>query len=166
MEQEANLTNADWRLMDIVWDHEPIESPELCRIAEEKLGWKRTTTYTVFQRKLRGYVSCCARGRGKARGEPARSPRVQGLAARVCRGVFRRRQHLRRGCSADRAAPERLSRKELAHEYCILRSSQHEHYGRTCRACGCAHQAFAQARSALDRLRALDSCVSALCDSV
>ena len=50
MEQEANLTNADWRLMDIVWDHEPIESPELCRIAQEKLGWKRTTTYTVLKR--------------------------------------------------------------------------------------------------------------------
>ena len=50
MEHEANLTNADWRLMDIVWDHEPVESPELCRIAEEKLGWKRTTTYTVLKR--------------------------------------------------------------------------------------------------------------------
>ena len=50
MVHAANLTNADWRLMDIVWDHEPVESPELCRIAEEKLGWKRTTTYTVLRR--------------------------------------------------------------------------------------------------------------------
>ena len=57
MEQEANLTNADWRLMDIVWDHEPIESPELCRVAEEKLGWKRTTTYTVIKRlNEKGYL--------------------------------------------------------------------------------------------------------------
>ena len=50
MEHESNLTNADWRLMDVVWDHEPVESPELCRLAEEKLGWKRTTTYTVLKR--------------------------------------------------------------------------------------------------------------------
>ena len=50
MEHESNLTNADWRLMDIVWDSEPVESPELCRLAEEKLGWKRTTTYTVLKR--------------------------------------------------------------------------------------------------------------------
>jgi len=58
MEQEANLTNADWRLMDIVWDHEPVESPELCRIAEEKLGWKRTTTYTVLKRLCeKGYLA-------------------------------------------------------------------------------------------------------------
>jgi len=58
MEHEANLTNADWRLMDIVWDHEPVESPELCRIAEEKLGWKRTTTYTVLKRLCeKGYLA-------------------------------------------------------------------------------------------------------------
>jgi predicted transcriptional regulator len=58
MDQEASLTNADWRLMDVIWDREPIESPELCRIAEEKLGWKRTTTYTVIKRlSEKGYLS-------------------------------------------------------------------------------------------------------------
>ena len=58
MEQESNLTNADWRLMDIVWDHEPLESPELCHLAEYKLGWKRTTTYTVIKRLCeKGYLA-------------------------------------------------------------------------------------------------------------
>ncbi len=57
MDQDLNLTNADWRLMDIVWDYEPVESPELCRIAEDKLGWKRTTTYTVLKRLCeKGYL--------------------------------------------------------------------------------------------------------------
>ena len=28
MEQETTLTHADWRLMDIVWDHEPVDSPQ------------------------------------------------------------------------------------------------------------------------------------------
>ncbi len=57
MEQEANLTNADWRLMDIIWDYEPIESPELCHVAQERLGWKRTTTYTVIKRlNDKGYL--------------------------------------------------------------------------------------------------------------
>ncbi|MDD4312382.1 MAG: BlaI/MecI/CopY family transcriptional regulator [Eubacteriales bacterium] len=57
MEQETTLTNADWRLMDIVWDHEPVDSPQLCRLAEEKLGWKRTTTYTVLKRLCeKGYL--------------------------------------------------------------------------------------------------------------
>ena len=57
MEQETTLTHADWRLMEIVWDHEPVESPQLCRLAEEKLGWKRTTTYTVLKRLCeKGYL--------------------------------------------------------------------------------------------------------------
>ena len=58
MEHEVALTNADWRLMDLVWEYEPVESPELCRIAEGKLGWKRTTTYTVLKRLCeKGYLA-------------------------------------------------------------------------------------------------------------
>ena len=50
MEKEIKLSNADYRLLSIVWDTEPIASPELCKHAEVKLGWKRTTTYTVLKR--------------------------------------------------------------------------------------------------------------------
>jgi len=50
MEKETKLSNADYRLLSVVWDIEPIASPELCKHAEEKLGWKRTTTYTVLKR--------------------------------------------------------------------------------------------------------------------
>ena len=50
METELKLSNADYRLLSIVWDSEPIASPELCKLAEAQLGWKRTTTYTVLKR--------------------------------------------------------------------------------------------------------------------
>jgi predicted transcriptional regulator len=50
MHQEMKLSNADYRLLSIVWDAEPIASPELCKLAEAQLGWKRTTTYTVLKR--------------------------------------------------------------------------------------------------------------------
>ena len=50
MEEEMKLSNADYRLLSVVWDTEPVASPELCKFAEEKLGWKRTTTYTVLKR--------------------------------------------------------------------------------------------------------------------
>ena len=46
----ANLTLADHRLLDLVWQAEPVSSPQLCKLAEEALGWKRTTTYTVIKR--------------------------------------------------------------------------------------------------------------------
>lgn len=50
MTQDLKLSNADYRLLSIVWEAEPIASPELCRLAEARLGWKRTTTYTVLKR--------------------------------------------------------------------------------------------------------------------
>lgn len=57
MDNEIAFSNADYRLLDIVWDVQPIASPELCRLAEAKLGWKRTTTYTVIKRLCeKGYM--------------------------------------------------------------------------------------------------------------
>ena len=50
MEKKTNLTLADHRLLDLVWDSQPIPSPQLCKAAEKALGWKRTTTYTVLKR--------------------------------------------------------------------------------------------------------------------
>ena len=50
MKREIKLSNADHRLLSIVWELEPIASPELCILAECRLGWKRTTTYTVLRR--------------------------------------------------------------------------------------------------------------------
>jgi len=44
------ITNAEYRLTCIVWEHEPIASPLLSKICEEKLGWKRTTMYTVLKK--------------------------------------------------------------------------------------------------------------------
>ena len=50
MKPNTNLTLADHRLLDLVWQAEPVSSPQLCKLAEEALGWKRTTTYTVIKR--------------------------------------------------------------------------------------------------------------------
>lgn len=55
MAEGLKLFDAEYRFALIVWENEPIRSRELARLCEEKLGWKRTTTYTVL-RKL------CERG--------------------------------------------------------------------------------------------------------
>ena len=41
---------SEYRFCLILWEHEPITSPELAKLCEEKLGWKKTTTYTVIKR--------------------------------------------------------------------------------------------------------------------
>jgi predicted transcriptional regulator len=47
---EQTLTLADRRLLDLVWRSQPVASPQLCKLAQAELGWKRTTTYTVLKR--------------------------------------------------------------------------------------------------------------------
>lgn len=50
MDRDVKLSQADYRLLAMIWDAEPVASPELCKLAEAQLGWKRTTTYTVLKR--------------------------------------------------------------------------------------------------------------------
>lgn len=50
MPPQKTLSLADHRLLELLWAAEPIPSPQLCKLAEERLGWKRTTTYTVIKR--------------------------------------------------------------------------------------------------------------------
>lgn len=47
---DSRMTNAEFKLAGLIWDSEPIASPELCRLCEKKLGWKRTTTYTILKK--------------------------------------------------------------------------------------------------------------------
>ena len=55
MKSPPSLSLADHRLLDLVWSSEPISSPQLCKLAQAQLGWKRTTTYTVIKK-------CVAKG--------------------------------------------------------------------------------------------------------
>lgn len=41
---------SEYRFCLILWENEPINSTKLARLCHEKLGWSRTTTYTVIRR--------------------------------------------------------------------------------------------------------------------
>ncbi len=38
------------RFADIIWNNEPLASRQLIKLAEQELGWKSTTSYTVLKR--------------------------------------------------------------------------------------------------------------------
>ena len=38
------------RFADLIWEHEPISSGELVKLCEQKLSWKKSTTYTILRR--------------------------------------------------------------------------------------------------------------------
>ena len=47
---EHKLCESDYRFMTVVWDNEPLPSGQLVQLCEEKLGWKKSTTYTVLKK--------------------------------------------------------------------------------------------------------------------
>ena len=47
---EYKLAEIESIFADIIWSNEPLTSRHLAELAEERLGWKRTTTYTILKR--------------------------------------------------------------------------------------------------------------------
>ena len=48
--EKAILHDREYDFISIIWEVEPIASGELTKICEKRLGWKRTTTYTVLKK--------------------------------------------------------------------------------------------------------------------
>ena len=44
------IFESEYRFCLILWENEPIKSTELAKLCKEKLGWTKTTTYTVIKR--------------------------------------------------------------------------------------------------------------------
>ncbi|MBQ7060330.1 MAG: BlaI/MecI/CopY family transcriptional regulator [Clostridia bacterium] len=44
------IFESEYRFCEILWETEPVRSGELVKLAEERLGWRPTTTYTVIKR--------------------------------------------------------------------------------------------------------------------
>ena len=47
---ELRMGAIESRFADIIWQNEPITSPELVKLAAQELSWKKSTTYTVLKR--------------------------------------------------------------------------------------------------------------------
>ena len=44
------IFESEYRFCLILWEREPVTTTELVTLCQERLGWKRTTTYTVIKR--------------------------------------------------------------------------------------------------------------------
>lgn len=44
------IFESEYRFCLILWENEPISSRRLSELCKEKLGWSKTTTYTVIKR--------------------------------------------------------------------------------------------------------------------
>lgn len=48
--EKYKLFDAEFKFMNIIWNEEPIKSGDLVKVCNEKLGWKKSTTYTVLRK--------------------------------------------------------------------------------------------------------------------
>lgn len=48
--QDIRLGTVEAQFADIIWQNAPISTKDLVKYCEDKLNWKRTTTYTVLKK--------------------------------------------------------------------------------------------------------------------
>lgn len=48
--ETPKIFESELRFCEILWEHQPVRSSELAHLCAEKLGWKKSTTYTVIKR--------------------------------------------------------------------------------------------------------------------
>lgn len=63
MSNERQLTPAEWRLMECLWEKSPRTGRETVEYMEKYTGWSRSTTLTVLHRMSeKGCISCVKEG--------------------------------------------------------------------------------------------------------
>ena len=55
--ERKRLAESDFRLMTVVWNHEPVSSMKLVDFCLGELGWKKSTTFTMLRKMIeKGYL--------------------------------------------------------------------------------------------------------------
>ena len=50
--ETVKLFDAEWNLMEIVWETAPTTASRIAAIAGQRFGWAKNTTYTVLKRLI------------------------------------------------------------------------------------------------------------------
>ena len=54
---KEKIFDSEIKVMEIIWENEPISAKEVSRIAGERIGWNKNTTYTVIKKlEEKGFV--------------------------------------------------------------------------------------------------------------
>jgi len=48
--ERLKLSESEYRMMDVIWDVNPIPAARLAEKCEERYAWKRSTVYTMLKR--------------------------------------------------------------------------------------------------------------------
>ena len=52
-----NLFDSELKVMELIWQNEPVSAKELSILADKKFSWNKNTTYTVIKKiEAKGYI--------------------------------------------------------------------------------------------------------------
>ena len=51
------LYDSEMKILELIWEHEPVSAKELSVLAQDEIGWNKNTTYPVIKKAIgKGYV--------------------------------------------------------------------------------------------------------------
>lgn len=50
--ETVKLFDSELKIMDIVWEKEPVSAKEISLIAADRIGWNKNTTYTIIKKLI------------------------------------------------------------------------------------------------------------------
>lgn len=54
---QDKLFDSEAKVMEIVWENEPISAKQVSLIASDKIGWNKNTTYTILKKlESKGFI--------------------------------------------------------------------------------------------------------------
>lgn len=61
-----NVSDAEWKVLTVLWDESPLTLMEITRRLESETGWKKTTVMTFLRRMIdKGTITYIERNRTK-----------------------------------------------------------------------------------------------------
>ena len=120
-----NLTDAEWRVMECLWEASPRTGREATEWLGKKMGWSRSTTLTLLRRmEAKGAVASSTRDGLKVfsplvRREDAAVQEAEDLLSRVYRGSL---SLMVSSLTKKQALPQ----KEIDELYALLKQMEEE----------------------------------------
>ncbi len=125
MDKKINLTNAEWNVMECLWQSQPRTVMQLVAELRDTVGWAKSTTITMLTRmEAKGLITCDPNQKPKyyssgIHREDAVREETQSFVERVFRGSV--------GLMMSNIVENRkLTREELDELYAILQKAEQD----------------------------------------
>ena len=59
MSENVSLTNAEWNIMECLWEKSPLPSRDIVAQLKESVGWSKSTTLTMLSRMTAKKMIAC-----------------------------------------------------------------------------------------------------------